>query len=108
MAEGRETMKLTKPIVTILTMLASPVIAAQDVSSAHSYVSGAWIWWVGLIAVVAAFAWASIASTRRTNDTGRDSEAKVLESLVSRGEIDRKDYNTLSHDLEGQARDQDE
>lgn len=90
----------------VLTTLASPLIAAQDVSSAHSYVRGTWIWWAGLVAVVAAFAWASIASTRRTNGGG--SEARVLESLVSRGEIDRKDHNTVSHDLEGWPRDHSE
>jgi len=101
---------LTKSIivVAVLTLLASPLIAAQDIALAHGSFRDTWIWWVGLIGVVAVFAWAAVASTERKHDASHGVEARVLGSLRARDEISQQDYSALSHDLEAQARDEDE
>lgn len=103
-------MILARSIIAVATIVlfASPLMAAQDVSLDHGSFRETWPWWLGLTVLVTAFAWAAIASTRWDSGTGRQVEEQLLKSMYARGDIDQRDYDSLSHELEEQARSRDE
>jgi len=92
--------------VTVLTLITSPLIAAQGDFVGHGSFRETWVYWVGLIAVLVAFAWAALASTEWKIVNSRDVEAKLLKSLLARGEIDQQGYNVMLQELNAQTREQ--
>ena len=94
--------------VAVIMLFASPLMAAQDAALDHGSLRETWPWWLGLTVLVAVFAWAAIASSRWDSDRGRQFEEQLLKSMYARGDIDQRDYDSLSHELDEQARDRDE